>query len=486
MSLRFRVVEREEHPILCELFRKVIADMRRRGLGQWEWGIYPNADILAEDIAEGILYRMDADERLVGAFVISPRQEEAYHTLAWHFGIFPATLHRLALDPDCFGLGLAQRAMVFVKEEARRLGYDSLRLDTSSENDRALKLFRSSMTREAGTVHFGDPTKTYRCFESPLWEGSPILPIRMHPAFRHGDMTPWGGDDLKKLYGMDIPDQRTGEALVVSTIPGLESRDDMGVRLSTLITRYGKGLVGRDREFPLLLKLISARESLSVQVHPDDAYAREQEGKLGKTEAWLILEAREGAELVYGLQPGTDSMTLASALERGEDIDPLLRRVSVQAGDVFYVPSGMVHAIGGGIVLYEIQQSSDVTYRVWDYGRVNDKGEQRELHIRQALDVINPSLLGEKVRIQPKGAPSGIFRLLSAAAFTLDSVAVDGEWELPPHPESFRILTVLDALHLCWEGSDMALKAGQSVLIPVSCPRLILRGNGRGLIAALR
>jgi mannose-6-phosphate isomerase len=376
--------------------------------------------------------------------------------------------------------------MVFVKEEARRLGYDCLRLDTSSENDRALKLFRSSMTREAGTVHFDDPTKSYFCFESPLWEDCPILPIRMHPAYRHGDMTPWGGDDLRGLYGMDIPDGRTGEALVVSAIPGLESRDDMGVRLTKLIARYGKALVGRDREFPLLLKLISARESLSVQVHPGDAYAREHEGKLGKTEAWVILQAREGAELVYGLDRGTELNALKGPLERGEDIEPLLRRVPVKAGDVFYMPSGMVHAIGDGIVLYEIQQSSDVTYRVWDYGRVNGKGERRELHIRQALDVINPRLLGEQVRIQPEGSESGVLRLLSVPAFVLDSVAVEGELELPPHPESFRLFTALDSLRLCWEGDEMALEAGQSVLLAVSCPKLVVRGSGRALMAGTR
>ena len=144
MSLHFRVVKPEEHQSLCELFRKVIADMRRRGLSQWEWGAYPNPDILREDIAQGVLYRMDEDGRLVGAFVISPRQEEVYGDLAWHFGLRPATLHRLALDPACFGLGLAQQAMVFVKEEARRL---DAAVDTSSQNDRALKLFRSAMTR---------------------------------------------------------------------------------------------------------------------------------------------------------------------------------------------------------------------------------------------------------------------------------------------------------------------------------------------------
>ncbi|MEA5015193.1 MAG: type I phosphomannose isomerase catalytic subunit [Candidatus Limiplasma sp.] len=485
MSLRFRLVKQEELGSLCEMYRKVIADMRRRGLNQWEWGMYPNADILGEDIAAGTLYRMDEDGSLVGAFVLCPRQEEGYARLSWHFGLRPVTLHRLALDPECLGLGLGQRAMVFVKEEARRLGYDSLRLDTSSRNERALKLFRGSMTREVGVIHFDDPTIDFYCFESPLGEACPILPIRMHPAYRYGDMTPWGGDGLRSLYGMDIPEERTGEALVVSAIPGLESRDDTGVRLTKLIARYGKALVGQDREFPLLLKFIAAKESLSVQVHPGDAYAREHEGKLGKTEAWVILHAQEGARLVYGLQAGVEMAALEAALQQGEDLEPLLRQVPVQAGDVFYMPSGMVHAIGGGIVLYEIQQSSDVTYRVWDYGRLNGKGEPRELHIRQALDVIDPRLAGEKTRWQAEGA-SGFKRLLSVPAFMLDSVLVEGELALSPRPESFRLLTALDPLTLAWDGAEMALGAGESALLAVSCPALALRGKGRALLAAAR
>ena len=113
-----------------------------------------------------------------------------------------------------------------------------------------------------------------------------------------------------------------------------------------------------------MLKFIAAREALSVQVHPEDGYAKEHEGKLGKTEAWVVLQAEEGARLVYGLAPGVDREAFGGALERGEDLEPLLRQVSVQAGDVLYMPVGMVHAIGEGIVLYEIQQSSDVTYRV--------------------------------------------------------------------------------------------------------------------------
>lgn len=485
MSLSFHVATREKHAEICQLYHSVIADMRRRGLTQWEWGVYPTAELLEQDIDQGILYQMEEGGRMIGAFVVSPKQEEVYAQLSWHFGLKPATLHRLALRPDCFGLGLAQRVMVFVKEEAERLGYDCLRLDTSSENQRALKLFRGAMTRQAGTVHFDDPSVPFYCFESPLSDRCPLLPMRMHPAYRHGEMTPWGGDGLERVFGKDIPDQRTGEALEISAIAGLESRDDAGDRLGKLIARYGRALVGQSKEFPLLLKLIAAKDKLSVQVHPDDAYAKEHEGKLGKSEAWVILDAQAGASILYGIRHGVDTRFIQAALDAGEDIEPFLERVEVRPGDVFYIPSGMAHAIGGGIVLYEIQQSSDVTYRLWDYMRVNEKGEQRELHVKQAMDVLRPRLLGERTALPPAGE-GGMHRLLSVPAFTLDSACVKGEMALPPHPESFRMVTALHGLTIAWEGAQIGLKAGESALLPALCPPVLLRGAGQALIAAVR
>ena len=126
-----------------------------------------------------------------------------------------------------------------------------------------------------------------------------MLPILMYPAFRHGSQTPWGGSKLREVFGKEIPDDSTGEALELSAIPGLNSRDQNGRPLEELIDRYGMELVGTrvGKPFPLLLKLLDAREQLSVQVHPDDAFAAQKEGKLGKTEAWLVISAQPGAKL---------------------------------------------------------------------------------------------------------------------------------------------------------------------------------------------
>jgi mannose-6-phosphate isomerase len=137
------------------------------------------------------------------------------------------------------------------------------------------------------------------------------------------------------------------------------------------------------------MKLLDARESLSVQVHPDDDYAAANEnGELGKSELWYVLAAKPGAQIVYGVLPGVGKQRFAAALGGAEALEPLLSWIEVKAGEMYHIPAGLVHALGAGVVVAEIQQSSDTTYRVYDYGRLDDAGIPRELHIAKALDVI--------------------------------------------------------------------------------------------------
>ncbi len=390
----------------------------------------------------------------------------------WLYGVNPAVY---VLDS-----ALSAQDLNGLMEDSAAQGFDSLRfLCRDDQQDTAALL--------AQRCHCaGESENHYFCYEAPLTDTCPLLPVPMHPAYRYGDMTPWGGDKLGSLFGKDIPDARTGEALEISAIPQLESQSPFpGVTLTDLIAQEGEKLTGlpKDEPFPLLLKLLCARESLSVQVHPDDAYSAEHEGKLGKTEAWVILSAEEGASILYGIQDGVTVDDLRRALEAEEDIEPMIRRVPVKAGDVFYMPSGMVHAIGGGIVLYEIQQSSDVTYRLWDYNRTNDKGEKRPLHIRQSLDVIDPLLQGQLAQM-PQGG-NAVTRLLDVPSFKLDCACVDGELPLEKRA-GFVMLTALDAMTLCWQGREMRLCSGQSLLLPAACPDVWLRGKGRALLSAVR
>ena len=482
--IEFAKVRQEEFQVVCALYQDVIKDMNQNGLRQWEWDIYPTREQLEKDVNEGKLYRVNVDGELAGAFVLSGDLSEEYSNMEWQYGVRPSTLHRFAMKSGVFGTEMAKRVLAFVKEEALRQGFDSLRMDVSCEDERMLRLFKSIMTREVGRIHFENFAMDYVCFETPLSETCPMLPIRMFPAYRHGEMTPWGGEQLREEYGREIPDERTGEALEISAIPKLESRTTRGEKLTELIDRDGARIVGdyAGKEFPLLLKLLAARQSLSVQVHPDDEYARANEGKFGKTEAWVILKADEGASILYGMKEGVTLDELREGLESGADIEPLIARIPAKPGDVFFMPAGMVHAIGAGILLYEIQQSSDVTYRLWDFNRTNAAGEKRPLHIRQSLDVIDPALKGERA-FMPASGNNEIVNLLDVPAFRLDCACVNGECELKPEAHSFSMLTALNSLLLSWSGDAISLKAGDTVLLPAACPAVTLVGVGRALIS---
>ncbi len=199
-----------------------------------------------------------------------------------------------------------------------------------------------------------------------------LLPLS--PAFVP---RPWGGQRLKSLKGMiSSAKEVIGETWEVSLHPDGPSTYN-GAPLSPSI------------KFDYLVKLIEAKENLSVQVHPDDAFASHYEGGWGKSECWLILDATEGAGIYLGFAPNVTAEYFKQMVHAGADLRPLLRFRPVKAGDFFYVPAGSVHAIGAGITLAEIQQSSGITYRVWDWNRVDNQGKARELHIDKAMQVLN-------------------------------------------------------------------------------------------------
>lgn len=482
--------------------------MRARGLSEWQWEVYPSSGIIAEDAEAGRLFAISDESGLWAAFALCGEPEPEYAGISWRYGVKPAMLHRLAIAPERFREEAIALALSLAREKALKQGFDSLRLDACREDARMLGVLgreaeseaidtRDALdnrnaaetrhafeARNAGVVSAESPRLDAICFETPLSPLTPMLPIKMRPVYRAGTLTPWGGEGLRTRYNKDIPDPRTGEALEVSAIKGLESVSDTGETLTDMLAGDPLRLTGKPEagEFPLLLKLLCADEPLSVQVHPDDAYARAHEGKLGKSEAWVILGADENASILYGLNEGVTTDALRDALHAGADIEPMIARVPAREGDVFYMPSGMVHAIGGGIILYEIQQSSDVTYRLWDYNRVNAKGEKRPLHIAQALDVIDPALRGLRAQLPPEGGNRTV-TLLDVPAFTLECVCVDGEYALAPHHSGFRIITALKGLLLSWQGDALELEAGESALLPAACPPVTLMGVGRALVA---
>ncbi|MFB4168450.1 mannose-6-phosphate isomerase, class I [Virgibacillus sp. JSM 102003] len=214
-------------------------------------------------------------------------------------------------------------------------------------------------------------------------------PIFLKPVFQERI---WGGDKLQTLFGYDIPNNKTGEAWVISAHPNGPSEIVNGPLQGKDLAQAWKehpeifGETSSEGDFPLLVKILDANKDLSVQVHPNDTYAREVEGEsYGKTECWYVLDCEEGAEIVFG-HHAQSAEEFRRMVDSGR-WDKLLRRVKVQKGDFIYVPSGTIHAIGKGIVILETQQSSDITYRVYDYDRTDAIGNKRELHIDSAIDV---------------------------------------------------------------------------------------------------
>ena len=312
-----------------------------------------------------------------------------------------------------------------------------------------------------------------------------VYPLIMEPSFRYGQSTPWGGHALKEKYGKHAPEEITGESLEISALPGHESRVANGAyrgkSLQEVFTAWGDWLTGkREKTFPLMLKILDAQQCLSVQVHPDDAYAMNHEGKLGKSEAWYILDAAPGARLVYGIEPHGEKLDDIVASGRLEEC---LHWVEVKPGDVFYIPSGTIHALGPGIQCYEIQQSSDVTYRFWDWGRVGKDGKPRELHTRQAISVSKTEPLSSVAKTEKTDCEGGrVIRLVSDPHFRLDAVDVDGTWTLPSGRMQFLTATVPCTLH--WGNHSHELAAYRSVLVPARMKNVTISGSGRILVSS--
>lgn len=311
-----------------------------------------------------------------------------------------------------------------------------------------------------------------------------LYPLIMSPSFRHGQETPWGGYALKKQFGKDTPDDITGESLEVSALPGHESCVANGAcrgkTLREIFDLWGDRLTGvPGKTFPLLLKLLDARQPLSVQVHPGDDYARLHEGKSGKSEAWYILDADPGAKLVYGVD--TRGEDLRSVVKAGK-LENCLCWTPVRPGDVFHIPAGTVHALGPGIRCYEIQQSSDVTYRFWDWGRVGKDGRPRELHTARALDVSRPEGLPEAGTGTGNRHTGGTETLLvDDPHFRLYAVDLDGTYALPAGEMAF--LTPTTSCSLRWGKNREELLPYRSALIPAGSQPVSVTGNGRILLS---
>lgn len=253
--------------------------------------------------------------------------------------------------------------------------------------------------------------------------------LRMNPVFK--EMI-WGGTKLKDIYGYDIPSDHTGECWAISAHKNgdciIADGEYEGKTLSWLFENH-RELFGNieGNQFPLLVKIIDAKNDLSVQVHPDDAYAKEHENSLGKTECWFVLQADEGTKMVMGHHAKTKEEFI-KAIEN-DDYEHLLNSFKIKEGDFFYIPSGTLHAICSGSLIYEAQQSSDITYRVYDYHRKDADGNERQLHVKQSIDVTNvPANIDQNKEFLQTTLENGIkTRYVDSEFFKVDRYELTGK-----------------------------------------------------------
>lgn len=321
-----------------------------------------------------------------------------------------------------------------------------------------------------------------------------FYPLKFQPFYKS---YLWGGRNLER-FGKMLPEGIVAESWEISCHPNgvsiINNGEYAGTPLTGFIGEFGSKVVGTalpDKDlakFPLLVKLIDANDKLSVQVHPCDAYASSHEnGELGKNEMWYILEAKPGAELVYDVRPGTTKDDFTQAVSQGV-IEKHLKKLPVSTGDVINIPAGLIHAIGAGIILAEIQQNSDITYRVYDYDRIDANGNKRPLHIEKALEVIdfnshNRREKTEGLVIQPSKNALRKY-LVANPYFAVELDTVRGTLDEIADGSKFYIYFLAEGSgEILYDNGSVPVTRGESVLIPASMGAYNLKGDLKALKA---
>lgn len=295
----------------------------------------------------------------------------------------------------------------------------------------------------------------------------------------------WGGTKLREQFGKQSSLDKLAESWELSCHKDGSSIISNGSYAGKTLTEYlaeNKSALGTACErfefFPVLIKLIDACDNLSVQVHPDNEYAQRVEGEYGKTEMWYIVDCEENASLIYGFKEEISKEEFRRAIETNTLLDKV-NSVPVKKGDVFFIEAGALHAIGKGIVIAEIQQNSNTTYRVYDYGRVGVDGNPRELHIEKAVEVTNleiaqPFVLAEAVEYD------GYTRqqLANCEYFTVDKLDMESSAELCTSERSFSHVLVIEGNGtLVSESEEINLSKGTSIFLPAGMGNYSIKGN---------
>lgn len=294
----------------------------------------------------------------------------------------------------------------------------------------------------------------------------------------------WGGTWLKTEFGFKTKSQNIGEAWVISAHRSgdcpIVNGPFKGQTLSEVYHEH-RELFANDRSdtFPLLIKLIDAKDDLSVQVHPGDQYAQRHERQSGKSEAWIILGAHPDSRILVG--HNAKSREQLKDLINAQKWDKLLTYRPLKKDEVINIPSGTVHAICAGTSLIEVQQSSDVTYRLYDYDRVDDKGHKRELHLAKAMDVIDvPHKNTSQIFLPSKPVSNVLVKVLTTPYFKISTLVVDGEYNFHSSIESYYLVTILSGIG---QVDSLKVKKGNSFIITSQSNSVKIRGQMRMIIA---
>ena len=299
----------------------------------------------------------------------------------------------------------------------------------------------------------------------------------------------WGGTRLRDEYGKKIdltPLAETWECSVHPDGPSVIANGEFkGQTLAEVLKRHPEylGSKVKNGELPVLVKFIDAKQDLSVQVHPDDEYAQEHEGDNGKTEMWYVIDAEEGASLIYGFKHKVTEEILRHALETGT-LDKHLQKVEVHKGDTYFVPAGTIHGIGRGILIAEIQESSNVTYRVYDYDRVDKNGKKRELNFDKAVQVMDMNVAPD-VKQNPrliKHYPGCSRELLCRCKyFETERIQVSKGFSFTVRDESFQVLMCLDGYGqvetMDAEQKPIRFSKGETMFLPAGIGRCLVIGD---------
>lgn len=309
-----------------------------------------------------------------------------------------------------------------------------------------------------------------------------LYPLQFTPILKERI---WGGTKLKTEFGKPITSDTTGESWEISTVPGdisvVAAGSFVGQTLNDIIEKYPDEILGTKvherfgKQFPLLFKFLDAREDLSIQVHPNDELAKRRHNSFGKTEMWYIMHADPGARLIVGFKEDSSPADFMKNLDQ-KTLPAILNQILVHKGDVFMLETGTIHAIGAGIVVAEIQQTSDITYRVYDWDRVDANGKSRELHLDLAIDAINYNRTASQKTYGK--TPNASNNVVDCPYFTTNFLPLDGAAEINKPGDAFTVYMCVDgSFELHTTAGKFPYGTGDTVMIPAGLKQYSLQGH---------